>query len=1042
MGQPIRAEVMPRKVLFEDAASGFRIISCACFTSSVPVNPQYKSLTIKGSNLENIKVGRKEDLLLEPIEDKTHPYGYRLVGYNGVNYGSDRVELTEMAELQSLRRIMTERQAVSCHESYPHFVEMILNGLESDISYTKIKYVGMRLLAKYIKQIKAMHLEVRFIGATSTWGIESSSDVQKIAARYEEPAQFEAAMDANPYEVLMDVLDWSFGRSDKLVVRMLPQFMNSMKRAEAASIAILKVTEQFGNTRMSASVLFEQFTALAPQAMPNLFKAVTESPRIHYDATRKLVSLANTYNAEQFIADTLKRKIAHPHLLPMKWKEHINADGLSLTEEQAKILEMACSKDAMMLTGPAGCVDCDTEFFTGAGWKRIADYAPGDKVLQYNEDGTATLVEPLAYIKQLCDELWHFETPHSINQTICNEHRILYKWSNTGKICETNVLALKEKSDNNIAWGGKFITQFYCYGRGMNLSDEQIRVMIAVMADGRYSTCGNEKSTSTHCHIRLKRQRKIVRLRELLSAANINYTEAIDKLGVTIFRFYAPERRKIYGGDWWNVNKHQAAIICDEVVNWDGSIIESRINKLKKPCFWTTEKRSADYIQYIFTINGWQSTITADFRSWKPTYQVTTKLNQYSSLCFDTRSTKTKTKFTKVSTTDGHKYCFTVPSHMLVLRRKDCIFITGNCGKTASMRALVNMLDNYGYTYTLLAPTGISSKKLRESTQKEASTVHMFLTMSEDLGNYLIIDEASQINVHLLSMLFKKLNDDTKIIFIADPSQLASISCGNVVRDLLDSGVMPVANLTKVFRYNSSGIITLSTDVRNGRNEHLTDTYADYKFVPISTHAIRQIEEEYAALVSGGYDPSDVLILSPFNKGPVGSMAINAAIQAKFNPNPMSGIAYKRDGIEIGFKVGDRVINKKNEYSMPLYDSDETAFVANGDIGTVLAIDTEEYSMTVQFDCGVCHVDRAHIQHLLLGYCISVHACQGSQAKAVMVVIDSSHVRMLSKNLIYTAVTRAQERLVVIGDVAAIEHGLDIQEEMQRNTWLKEMILC
>lgn len=718
MGQPILAKVMPCRVLFEDAASGFRIISCACFTSGVPVDPQYKNLTIKGSNLGNIKVGRKEDLLLEPIEDKAHPYGYRLVGYNGVNYGSDRVELTEMAELQSLRRVMTERQAVSCHESYPHFVEMILNGLESDISYTKIKYVGMRLLAKYIKQIKAMHLEVRFIGATSTWGIESSSDVQKIAARYEEPDQFEAAMDSNPYEVLMDVLDWSFGRSDKLVYRALPQFMNSMERAEAASITILKVTEQFGNTRMSASVLFEQFTALAPQAVPNLFKAVTESPRIHYDATRKLVSLADTYNAEQFIADTLKEKIAHPHLLPMKWQEHINADGLSLTEEQAKILEMACSKDAMMLTG----------------------------------------------------------------------------WAGTGK--------------------------------------------------------------------------------------------------------------------------------------------------------------------------------------------------------------------------------------------------------TASVKALIAMLEDEGFTYTLLAPTGIAAKRLRESTGREASTIHMALATNEPIGQFLILDEVGMISVTILSKLLEHITDDTKIIFIADPSQLASISCGNVVRDLLDSGVIPVANLTKVFRYNSSGIITLSTDVRNGCNEHLTDTYADYKFIPISTQAIKQIRQEYAVLVSGNYNPADVLILSPFNKGPVGSMAINAAIQAKFNPNPMSGISYKRDGIEIGFKVGDRVINKKNEYSMPLYDSDETAFIANGDIGTVLAIDPEEYSMTVQFDCGVCHVDRTHIQHLLLGYCISVHACQGSQAKADMVVIDSSHGHMLSRNLLYTAMTRAQERLVVIGDVAAIEHGLSIQEEMQRNTWLKEMMIC
>lgn len=1051
MGQPIRAEVMPRKVLFEDATSGFRIVSCVCFTSGVPVNPQYKSLTIKGSNLENIKVGRKEDLLLEPIEDKTHPYGYRLVGYNGVNYGSDRVELTEMAELQSLRRIMTERQAVSCHESYPHFVEMILNGLESDISYTNIKYVGMRLLAKYIKQIKAMHLEVRFIGATSTWGIESSSDVQKIAARYEEPAQFEAAMDANPYEVLMDVLDWSFGRSDKLVARMLPQFMNSMERAEAASIAILKVTEQSGNTRMSASVLFEQFTALAPQAMPNLYKAVTESPRIHYDATRKLVSLADTYNAEQFIADTLKEKIAHPHLLPMKWQEHINADGLSLTEEQAKILEMACSKDAMMLTGWAGCVDCDTEFFTGTGWKRIADYQNGDMVLQYNEDGTAELVNPIAYIKKPCDTLWHFETLRGLNQTVCDEHRIIYE-TRDGVLKECNIEQLKQMhlpSTKNFQ--GRFLTTFNFGGSGIDLNEWQIRLMCAVLADGHFNVANKN---STRCTFHIKKQRKKDRLIYLFNKNGLEYKEhESTEEGYTDYHVYVPRREKQFTEYWYGCSNDQLKIIIDEVIYWDGCIRYTK-NNTKYQSYSSAIKSDADFIQYAAASAGIRASISISNRIGEThivndkkyirktnLYVVNFSNRTKVGLCSDNRSKCTKTPITQVPTTDGYKYCFTVPSHMLVLRRKDCIFITGNCGKTTSMQALVNMLDSNGYTYTLLAPTGISSKKLREATQKEASTIHMFLTMSENLGDYLIIDEASQISVHLLSMLFNKVTDDTKIIFIADPSQLASISCGNVVRDLLDSGVIPVANLTKVFRYNSSGIITLSTDVRNGCNEHLTDTYTDYKFIPISTQAIKQIGEEYAALVSGNYNPSDVLILSPFNKGPVGSMAINAAIQAKFNPNSMSGIAYKRDGVEIGFKVGDRVINKKNEYSMPLYDSDETAFVANGDIGTVLAIDPDEYSMTVQFDCGVCHVDRAHIQHLLLGYCISVHACQGSQAKAVMVVIDPSHGHMLSRNLLYTAMTRAQERLVVIGDVVAIEHGLDIQEEMQRNTWLKEMIM-
>ena len=155
------------------------------------------------------------------------------------------------------------------------------------------------------------------------------------------------------------------------------------------------------------------------------------------------------------------------------------------------------------------------------------------------------------------------------------------------------------------------------------------------------------------------------------------------------------------------------------------------------------------------------------------------------------------------------------------------------------------MLEANNYTYTLLAPTGISSKRLREATGREAQTIHMFLTMGDNVGDYLICDECSMCSVHLLSMLFDKITDRTKIILIADPSQLASIACGNIVEDMLDSGIVPVCNLTKVFRYNTSGIITIATDVRNGVNDHLTDTFTDYKFIETDTLVIKQIEQEY-----------------------------------------------------------------------------------------------------------------------------------------------------------------------------------------------------
>ena len=185
-----------------------------------------------------------------------------------------------------------------------------------------------------------------------------------------------------------------------------------------------------------------------------------------------------------------------------------------------------------------------------------------------------------------------------------------------------------------------------------------------------------------------------------------------------------------------------------------------------------------------------------------------------------------------------------------------------------------------------------------------------------------------------------------------------------------------------------------------------------------------------------------MLILSPFNKGDVGSLAINAAIQAKFNPNELSKVGHTVNNTPIYFKVGDKVINKKNEYAMPLVD-DDTAFVANGDIGTVMEIvpDEKEPYMIVRYDRRDCIVDKAHIKNTLLSYCVSIHSCQGSQAKAVIVVIDRSHVRMLSRNLCYTAVSRAQEQLILIGDEAAIQEGLKVQEEKERNTELKEMLI-
>lgn len=709
-------KLTPMRMIFNNPESNFSIISCRTKDESIESHPQYGTISLKGTGIADLKMGQSIDCIIEPCVDDKYKYSYKFIGFAGFVAKDGKFNLTEKAELQTLRSLMTNGQAESCHAAYPHFVSMVLNGEADELDYKKIRGVGKVLLPRYIDKIKTINKRVEFMGETYAWGIEHDEDINKIAATYKNVYGFSKDINTNPYAVMINLLEWSFDRADRAITKKTVKWLDSYERCEAATIYTLKHNELDGNTRMQAKMLFEIIKSRVPQCIRNLLDVVTKAAQVHYDPLSQNTALQATYSAEEHIADVIKKKIGNPHYYPMDWQKFTTVDGLELTDEQAQILEMACKQDVMMLTGSAGV------------------------------------------------------------------------------------------------------------------------------------------------------------------------------------------------------------------------------------------------------------------------------------------------------------------------------------GKSATTKAIIEMLEANNYTYTLLSPTGIAAKRLREATGREASTIHMFLACEGSLGDYVLIDEMGMVSVHLLSMLFDKVTERTKIIFIADPSQLASIACGNIVEDMLDSGIVPVCNLTKVFRYNTSGIITIATDVRNGVNDHLTDTFTDYKFIETDTLVIKQIEQEYARLLADGYSKDDVLILSPFNKGDVGSLAINAAIQAKFNPNELSTVGHTVNDVPIYFKVGDKVINKKNEYAMPLCDSDDIAFVANGDIGTVMEIvpDEKEPYMIVRYDCGDCIVDKAHIKNTLLAYAISIHSCQGSQAKAVIVVIDRSHVRMLSRNLCYTAVSRAQERLILIGDEAAIQEGLRVQEEKERETWLRE----
>lgn len=392
----------------------------------------------------------------------------------------------------------------------------------------------------------------------------------------------------------------------------------------------------------------------------------------------------------------------------------------------------------------------------------------------------------------------------------------------------------------------------------------------------------------------------------------------------------------------------------------------------------------------------------------------------------------------KYSEVDGMKLTEEQLSLLESINKNNIVMLNGSAGtgKSQTTKALIKMLDDNCYSYTLLAPTGIAAKRLRQATGRQASTIHMHLTCHRSVGDFLIIDECSMIGVNLLGCLFNFIPDYTKIVLICDEAQLASISCGNIVQDIIDSGVMPIVNLTKVFRYGIGGIATVATDVRTGKNLSEDMNFEDYKFIPISSNPINDILSIYEKEIKN-YSPEDIMILSPFNVRNAGTYAINSALQNKYNTNP-TFLTYKKQGFDIEFKIGDRIVNTENNYHMTSDYGDELA-VMNGDIGAI--IDNDGYNTTVKFDNGIAYLENNDMYKMLLATAVSVHKSQGNQAKCVIVVIDKSHGFFLNRNIEYVAMSRAQEKLIVLGDIDTINNALSIQQEKSRETYLKNMLI-
>jgi exodeoxyribonuclease V alpha subunit len=382
-----------------------------------------------------------------------------------------------------------------------------------------------------------------------------------------------------------------------------------------------------------------------------------------------------------------------------------------------------------------------------------------------------------------------------------------------------------------------------------------------------------------------------------------------------------------------------------------------------------------------------------------------------------------------------------------VLERRLAILTGGpGTGKTMTMRALVDLLHAQKRTVRLCAPTGKAARRLAEMTGAPATTIHRLLEYAPDEGfargpedpipgtDVLIVDEASMLSVRLAEALFGAVGPRTHVLLVGDVDQLAPVGPGRVLDDLIESDSVPVVRLTEIFRQAARSLIVRAAHAVNAGTPPPTvagpGDVRDFFFIECADPSaiFREICDIAAARLPAryGFDANrEILVLSPMHKGPIGVHAFNEELRRRLNG----------DGTPIAagrFRLNDRFVQRKNDHEHQLM---------NGETGIFVHDDPERERVTLQGDDGrVLTLPYGACETLELGYCLSVHRAQGSQNRAVVMPISPAHHVMLTRNLVYTGLTRAQEIAVLVGNRRALVQATSRVDAARRFTRLSQLV--
>ncbi|NJC96684.1 MAG: ATP-dependent RecD-like DNA helicase [Anaerolineae bacterium] len=364
-------------------------------------------------------------------------------------------------------------------------------------------------------------------------------------------------------------------------------------------------------------------------------------------------------------------------------------------------------------------------------------------------------------------------------------------------------------------------------------------------------------------------------------------------------------------------------------------------------------------------------------------------------------------------------------------------------GKTTCLKALIDALEAQHRKYALASPTGRAAKRLSEATGRSAKTIHRLLEFSPLEGfkrnekqpldlDFLVVDEASMLDLILTNNLLKAVRPGTHVLLVGDVDQLPSVGAGDVLRDLIASGVAPVTRLNAIFRQAAnSKIITNAHLINQGKFPVFSGGEGDFFLFPAedamaTADWILRIVTERIPQKFSLDAVRDIQVLSPIYRGPAGVIALNDRLQERLNPSTKDKPERRLFGTV--FRLGDKVMQIQNNYDKDVY---------NGDIGFVQGMDMIEQTLRVDFDGRNVTFEWSEADQLTLAYAVSVHKAQGSEFPAVVLPVMTQHYMMLQRNLFYTAVTRARKLCVLAGSRRAIGMAVRNNKVAQRFTALE-----